>query len=132
MALARHYGLTKLEALCVDPADGLRPWGLVVGRNPFISQIRLSAARAIPALDEAALDALRRAAAFYAHAQREAPLFEGDLRRRTRRLRRAFERHGVAEAMFFAQASATTLEALRLGSKWAFRAREPLQSALAD
>ena len=57
---------------------------------------------------------------------------EGDLRRRTRRLRRAFERHGVAEAMFFAQASATTLEALRLGSKWAFRAREPLQSALAD
>lgn len=132
MALARHYGLTKLEALCVDPADGLRPWGLVVGRNPFISQIRLSAARAIPALDEAALDALRRAAAFYAHAQREAPLFEGDLRRRTRRVRRAFERHGVAEAMFFAQASATTLEALRLGSKWAFRAREPLQSALAD
>ena len=47
MALARHYGLTKLEALCVDPADGLRPWGLVVGRNPFISQIRLSAARAM-------------------------------------------------------------------------------------
>ena len=49
-----------------------------------------------------------------------------------RKLQRAFERHGVAEAMFFAQASATTLEALRLGSKWAFRAREPLQSALAD
>lgn len=87
MALARHFGLTKLEALCVDPVDGLRPWGLVIGRNPFDSQIRLSAARAIPARDE---------------------------------------------AMFFAQASATTLEALRLGSKWAFRAREPLLSALAD
>jgi hypothetical protein len=112
--------------------DGLRPWGLVVGRNPFISQIRLSAARAIPALGEAALQAARRAASFYGHAQREAPLFEGDLRRRTRRQRRAFERHGVDEAMFFAQASATTLETLRLGSKWAFRAREPLQSALAD
>ena len=33
----------------------MRPWGLVVGKNPFISQIRLSAARAIPALSDAAL-----------------------------------------------------------------------------
>ncbi len=131
MALARHFGLTKLEALCVDPIDGLRPWGIVVGKNPFISQIRLSAARAIPALDVSALEAARRAASFYGQAQREAPLFEGDLRRRSRRQRSAFERHGIDEAMFFAQANATTLEALRLGPKWAFRAREPLQLALA-
>ncbi len=131
MSLARHFGLTKLEALCVDPINGQRAWGLVVGRNPFITQVRLSAARAIPALDDAALQALQRAVSFYNQAQREAPLLEGDQRRRSRRQRRAFERHGVDESMFFAQASATTLQTLRLGTKWAFHAREPLKSALA-
>ena len=131
MQLARQFGLTKLEALCVDPADGLRPWGLVVGRNPFISQIRLAAARAIPALGPAALDAVRRAASFFGQASRDAQAFEGDLRRRSLRQRRAFERHGLIESMFFANASATTLEALRLGPKWAFRAKAPLQLALA-
>jgi TPR repeat protein len=37
MELARHFGLTRAEALCVDPSQGIRPWGLVVGKNPFIS-----------------------------------------------------------------------------------------------
>jgi TPR repeat protein len=131
LQLARHFGLTKLEALCVDPVDGLRPWGLVVGKNPFISQIRLSAARAVPALDDAALEAVRRAAAFFGSSHRDAPAFEGDLRKRSLRQRRVFERHGLDESMFFANASAMTLEALRLGSKWAFRAKAPLQLALA-
>jgi TPR repeat protein len=131
MQLSRHFGLTKLEALCVDPADGLRPWGLVVGKNPFISQIRLSAARAIPAMDDAAMDAARRAASFFGQSGRDAQAFEGDLRRRSLRQRRAFERHGLDESMFFANATSMTLEALRLGSKWAFRAKEPLQLALA-
>jgi TPR repeat protein len=131
MQLARQFGLTKLEALCVDPADGLRPWGLVVGKNPFISQIRLSAARAIPALSAAAMDVARRAASFFGQASRDAQAFEGDLRRRSLRQRRAFERHGLDESMFFANASSMTLEALRLGPKWAFRAKEPLQLALA-
>lgn len=31
LRVSRHFGLTKLEALIVDPADGLRDWGLVVG-----------------------------------------------------------------------------------------------------
>lgn len=132
MQLSRHFGLTKLEALCVDPAEGLRPWGLVVGKNPFISQIRLSAARAIPAIDETALQVAQRAAGFFSQAGGDAPAFEGDLRRRSLRQRRAFERHGLDEAMFFANASSTTLEALRLGPKWAFRAKEPLQLALAS
>ncbi len=131
MQLSRNFGLTKLEALCVDPADGLRPWGLVVGKNPFISQIRLSAARAIPAMSTAALEAARRAAAFFGQSSRDAQAFEGDLRRRSLRQRRAFERHGLDEAMFFANATSMTLEALRLGPKWAFRAKEPLQLALA-
>ena len=130
LQLARHFGLTKLEALCVDPADGWREWGLVVGRNPFISQIRLSAARAVPSMSEAATEAARGAAAFFGQA-REVQSLEGDLRKRSLRQRRAFERHGLDESTFFAQASSTTLEALRLGPKWAFRAREPLQLALA-
>ncbi len=131
LQLARQFGLTKLEALCVDPAEGLRPWGLVVGKNPFITQIRLSAARAIPAMSGAAMEAARRAASFFGQASRDALAFEGDLRRRSLRQRRAFERHGLDESMFFANATSMTLEALRLGSKWAFRAKEPLQLALA-
>jgi TPR repeat protein len=131
MQLARAFGLTKLEALCVDPAEGLRDWGLVVGKNPFISQIRLSAARAIPAVTESALETARRAAAFFGQGSRDAMAFEGDLRRRSLRQRRAFERHGLDESMFFANATSMTLEALRLGPKWAFRAKEPLQLALA-
>ena len=131
MELSRHFGLTKLEALCVDPADGLRSWGIVVGKNPFISQIRLSAARAIPSLSDAALQTAQRAAAFFGQGSRDAMAFEGDLRRRSLRQRRAFERHGLDEGMFFAHATSMTLEALRLGPKWAFRAKEPLQLALA-
>jgi TPR repeat protein len=131
LQLSRQFGLTKLEALCVDPAEGLRSWGLVVGKNPFISQIRLSAARAIPALSDEALSVLKRAASFFSQASRDALAFEGDLRRRSLRQRRAFERHGLDENMFFANATSMTLEALRFGPKWAFRAKEPLQLALA-
>jgi len=131
MSLSRHFGLTKLEALCVDPADGLRSWGLVVGKNPFISQIRLSAARAIPATSVAAMDAARRAASFFGQSSRDVQAIEGDLRRRSLRQRRAFERHGIDESIFFSVASSMMLETLRLGPKWAFRAKEPLQLALA-
>lgn len=131
LELARRFGLTKLEALSVDPVEGQRPWGLVVGRNPFVTQTRLAAPRAVPALDAAALDAVRRAAALFGQSRQDALALEGDLRRRSLRQRRAFERLGLDEAMFFADANATTLEALRLGSKWAFREREPLGLALA-
>jgi hypothetical protein len=33
--------------------------------------------------------------------------------------------------MFFSDATSMTLESLRLGTKWAFRARQPLTQALA-
>jgi TPR repeat protein len=131
LRLSRHFGLTKLEALCVDPAQGLRPWGLVVGMNPFTTQTRLSAARAIPATSPTATEVAKQAASFFG---RESPLqvtFEGDMRRRSLRQLRLFERHGLKEAMFFANATSTTLESLRLGPKWAFRAKEALQMALA-
>jgi TPR repeat protein len=130
LELARQFGLTKLEALCVDPVEGLRPWGLVVGRNPFITQQRLSAPRAVPALGSAALDTARRAAAWFAESRRDAVVLEGDLRRRSLRQRRLFERLGLDDTLFFAAATSMRLEALRLGPKWAFRARQSLTLAL--
>lgn len=130
LQLSRHFGLTKLEALTVDPADGLRPWGLVVGRNPFIDQSRLSAPRAIPAISPGALADLQRAAAFFKQTRQDASAIEGDLRRRSRRQRRAFAQHHLDESLFFASATSTTLDSLRRGPKWAFRARQALQMAL--
>jgi hypothetical protein len=130
LELARAFGLTKLEALCVDPIDGVRPWGLVVGKNPFITQQRLSAPRAVPALSDEALATARRAAAWFAEARRDAVPVEGDLRRRSLRQRRLFERLGLDDALFFASATSMRLEALRLGPKWAFRARQSLMLAL--
>jgi TPR repeat protein len=132
LTLARDFGLTKLEALSVDPVEGSRPWGLVVGRNPFIAQPRLSAPRAVPALNAQALQNLARAAAFFEQSRGDSSAFEGDLRRRSVRQRRVFERLGLAEDMFFSGASSSILEAFRLGPKWAFRARRPLALALAE
>jgi TPR repeat protein len=126
LALARAFGLTKLEALSVDPVQGLRPWGLVVGRNPFITQVRLSAPRAVPALDAEAQQVAQRAATLFAQLPAG-----GDLRVRSLRQRRLFERLGLSEALFFADASASVLDTLRLGPKWAHRTRAPLAMALA-
>ena len=131
LRIAREYGLTKLEALCFEPVSGLRPWGLVVGKNSFISQIRLSAPRAIPALRREALEHLRSVAEFFARAGVEASRYEGDLRRRSLNQRRLFAKLGLDEAMFFAVASSVALDSFRLGTKWAFRVRQPLRMALA-
>jgi TPR repeat protein len=131
LELARRFGLTKLEALSIDPAAAWRPWGLAVGRNPFITKSRLSAPRAVPAVDTAASEAAQRAATLFDSARRGAAAADGDLRRRSTQLRRVLERLDVEESMFFAQASSRMLDALRQGPKWAFRAREPLALALA-
>jgi hypothetical protein len=48
------------------------------------------------------------------------------------RQRRAFERLGLSDELFFATASSTKLESFRQGPKWAFRAKQPLELALAD
>ncbi len=130
LRLARRFGLSKLEALSVDPVAGRRPWGLVVGRNPFIAQTRLSAPRAIPATTTEALDDLTNAATLFERTRRQPGAVEGDLRRRARSQRVLFERHAVDESLFFAKASAATLDALRVGPKWAFRSRQVLQLAL--
>lgn len=127
LRVARAFGLTKQEALSLDPVAGLRPWGLVVERNPFIAQNRVAAPRAVPALTRMALAQLRAVAAqFAAEGGAAAP----DWRRRAAQQRRLFMRLGVDEGLFFATANAQTLDSLRLGSKWAFRARQTLRQAL--
>lgn len=131
LRLSRDFGLTKLEALCSDPAEGRRPWGLVVGKNRFITLSKLSAPRAVPAVTPAAQDSLHRAALFFEEAQRDGNLFEGDWRRRSLQQRRTFERHQIDEDMFFARVNSRTLDSLRQGTKWALRAKQPLQLALA-
>lgn len=132
LRISREFGLTKLEALCFEPVSGLRPWGLVVGKNPFISQIRLSAARAIPALTPRALEHLRSVAEFFMRAGADASGREGDLRRRSSNQRRLFAQLGLDETMFFAVASSVALDSFRSGTKWAFRVRQPLRQALAE
>lgn len=131
LRVSRDFGLTKLEALCMDPIDGKRSWGLVVGKNRFIEQSKLAAPRAVPALSQAALDNLYRAALFFEQAQRDGDQFEGDWRRRSLRQRRAFARHQIDEDIFFARVNSATLDSLRQGTKWALRAKPSLQLALA-
>lgn len=128
---ARDFGLTKLEGLSVDIVAGKRQWGLVVGPNPFIAQVKLSAPRAIPALNEEVAMNLRRSATFFEQARESGSPLEGDLRKRSVRLRRLLEHHGGDDSMFFAEARSTTLEMLRMGTKWAFHERQPLRVALA-
>ena len=130
LRLARHFGLTKLEALTVDPAEGKRSWGLVVGRNPFIRQIRLAAPRAIPALNDEALTDLEHAATLFGRSRLNGDRSEGTLRCRSDNQLRAFELHNLHESMFFATANSTVLDTFRVGPKWAFRARHTLHLEL--
>ncbi|MFZ5546242.1 MAG: tetratricopeptide repeat protein [Pseudomonadota bacterium] len=130
MQVSRHFGLTRHEALCFDPVSGLRSWGLLVGRNPFVHQPRIAAPRAVPAVSSRAMESLRGAASFFAQTSADVPLVEGDFQRRVTRQRRVFERHRVQEEMFFSQVSSKQLDALRIGPKWAVRERGSLQAAL--
>ena len=130
LAVARQFGLTKLETLSFDPATSIRPWGLVIGINPHIRKQRLAAARAVPALNPAAMTALRTAAGLFGRDDRRAAQGPGDMQRRARSMQRLFERTGAQESSFFAQASANTLETLRQGPKWAWRMRSELRLAL--
>ena len=77
-----------------------------------------------------AIGTARRAAAWFGEARRDAVAVEGDLRRRSLRQRRLFDRLGLRDETFFAAATSMRVEALRLGPKWAFRARESLTLAL--
>lgn len=130
LRLSRDFGLTKLEALCVDPVAGKRAWGLVVGQNPYIVLPKLSAPRAVPALTTDAADSLCRVALLFESGRRDGDLMEGDWSRRSLNQRRAFARYGIEESLFFAKVSSTTLDSFRKGSKWAVRAKASLAMAL--
>lgn len=131
LRIARDFGLTRLEALSVDIVSGSRSWGLVVGQNPFVVQAKLAAPRAIPALTSRALTHLHEASVLMRQNRPIGGAFEGDLRQRTVRLRRQLASHAVPDDLFFARASASTLDRLRGGAKWAFHARDSLRQALA-
>lgn len=132
LSVSRQFGLTKHEALALNPASGARPWGLVVGTNPFIRQSRLAAGRAVPSLSSTATSTLRAAASLFSRNEHDARLREGDLRHRARLVRTLFARYGIDESTFFAKASSNVLDALRRGPKWAFKARLVLKSALQE
>lgn len=107
----------------------MRPWGLVVERNPFVEQPRLAAPRAIPSLSELALSTLQQAASMFKRLGQE-DAATGDWRYRTKRMRSALNRYRVVESLFFAEISSHTLEALRGGPKWRSRCRQELEAAL--
>jgi TPR repeat protein len=129
LKIARHYGLTKLEALTFDPVAGARSWGIVTGAQSFSSQSRLSAPRAVPALVPRALEDLRRAVSLFSSMDAKG-ILEGNLRRRSTVLRRVLLQLGVEEQMFFADADSHSRDRLRVGTRWAHFMREPLNDAL--
>ena len=130
LQLARHFGLTKREALTVNPAAGRRAWGLVIDRNPVLSQSGLAAPRVVPALSAASMQSLQHAAAMYGQARHEDGHIESELRRRSCRLRKAVIQSGIQESMFFSEIPASSLQAMRCGPRWAFRCRQLLHAAL--
>lgn len=130
LRLARVFGLTRLEALSVNPATAIRPWGMVVGRNPFVAKARLCEPRAVPSVSGYAQQCLERAATMFSTDHQESVLPEGSLRVRALQMRRLFQRLQLQEAMFFASASSHQREALRVGTKWARRQRDILQQVL--
>lgn len=130
LMLARCFGLTRHEALIVDPLGDARPWGVVVRRNPFIAHERVSAGRAVPALDRHALEFLASAATVFAGDAADHARREGNWRQRVSRLRKALCEAQVDECLFFAQGQSGTLDSYRSGPKWAFRCKELLVRAL--
>lgn len=130
LRLAREFGLTKLEALSINPPNASRPWGLMVGKNPFISKISLSEPRAVPAVSNRALECVEAAVSMFAREDGELVSMEGSLRARAQQQRRIFLRLGIDEDLVFARATSHQRDALRIGTRWAQRQKSILDQAL--
>lgn len=131
LRLARHFGLTKLEALSINPSTAIRPWGLVVEKNLHIKKGNLSEPRAVPATSRKAIETIRNAAMEFAPHGEIADLLEGSLRARALKQRRVFEKVNLPEHLFFSQANSTQRDALRIGTRWAQQQKKFLDQALA-
>lgn len=129
LRIARDFGLTKQEALSIDPPTCVRPWGLVTGYNPFIAQTRLAAPRAVPATSPRALENLRRASTLFATMGARG-ILEGNLKRRSAVLRQLFLQLGIEDELFFAEVDSSARDRLRIGTRWAHYMRSPLREAL--
>lgn len=131
LRLARYFGLTKLEALSINPTTAIRPWGLVVERNPHIRKGNLAEPRAVPAASRKAIEAIRHAAMEFAPHGEIADVLEGSLRARALKQRRVFQKINLQEQLFFSQANSTQRDALRIGTRWAQQQKKFLDQALA-
>ena len=131
LRLARHFGLTKLEALSINPSTAIRPWGLVVERNPHIKKGNLSEPRAVPAASRKAIETIRNAAMEFAPHGEISDVLEGSLRARALKQRRVFQKINLQEKLFFSQANSSQRDALRIGTRWAQQQKKFLDQALA-
>ncbi|WP_313570126.1 hypothetical protein [Comamonas terrigena] len=119
LRIARYFGLTKLEALSINPATAIRPWGLVVDRNPYIKKGSLAEPRAVPAASRKAIECIRNAAMEFAPNGEIAELLEGSLRARSLKQRRLFQKINLQEHLFFSQANSSQRYSIRIGTRWA-------------
>lgn len=131
LRLARYFGLTKLEALSVNPSTAIRPWGLVVERNPYIKKGSLAEPRAVPAVSRKAIESIRAAAREFAPRGEISSLLEGSLRARSLKQRRIFQKINLQEDLFFSRANSSQRDALRIGTRWAQNQKKFLDQALA-
>lgn len=118
LSLARQFGLTVHEALTLDLNLAQRLWGLWVDPGLFFSQRRKRMPRAIPALSEAADDALRRAKAMLYGIDCGPAGPEGDYRQRAYALTAALRRIEAPPELFFATLTPRQLESMRGGLAW--------------
>jgi TPR repeat protein len=126
LRLAREFGLTKQEALSLDPIAAERPWGLVTTAIPYLSHNKLSAPRVVPAVSPAAVSALRHAVVLFSRAS----YHELDSAQRSNSQRRRLAHLALDETLFFPNADSSERDRVRIGTRWAHHARTLLLGAL--
>lgn len=127
LRLAREFGLTKQEAMSIDPVAGERSWGLVTTVIPYLSHSKLSAPRVVPAVTPPAASALRHAVSLFSRTS----VHELDAPQRAKSQQRRLTQFGFDEALFFAEANSVERDRVRVGTRWAHHARDHLRAALA-
>jgi hypothetical protein len=126
LRLAREFGLTKQEAISLDPIAAQRPWGLVTTAIPYLSHSKLSAPRVVPAVTAAAMSALQQAVALFSRA----PHHGLDSSQRSNSQRRRMANLALDETLFFPVADSSERDRVRIGTRWAHHARALLLGAL--